>query len=589
VLVVRSGQPVPGAAEPMTLLQGFHWLPGAEDAPGAILPASTFLDLAPTVGMRSPERMCRIYEKGRPRPELFTQKASAWHQQGCRVVALNEPNLEQEGFNGGPDDYRDWFFSVKAKLPGARLYWAGMSPGVPGWRDWYADAGMSDGIAAHAYGTFDQMRSIVEALLPLGKKLWLAEVNFGAGQTVNRDDWAITHLLPFLDWCSTVPLVEAVCFFAWKWASPDLDLPTPVDGAGTGIEAVLRAWTPPAIHVEAGVGGDAQPVETGVAPGSAILPRVLPPPAATTLGATPMQKRAYLHQFDQLGEASVAEIAATLRLGGVTEIACKTHQELTWLGNATDGDTSPLAFHSLDDVARRHAEFKAEGIRMIPWCVPMGTRIPAEAGRAAEVAHVCDGVIECDTEPYAGFWEGPYPGLEPYTEAILAAGAAYEIDFDARDGGWHPFGTGLFSRVCARAASVSTQSYFGTAGFADDGVAVVTDALAVLDQLEVAVAKRRIILPSFGHEQYGRVAALLAERGVGLVGMWRMGDAGLPVYQALAAIPSTVPTEPDAITTALDGMFALTERLAAIDHREMAVDFQRKIHDLKVALGREAA
>lgn len=222
---------------------GLHFL--GEDDSAVRFGAATFLDVAGAgPGMRSAERLVRLYGKGRPQPREIAQKASAWHGQGCRVQLGNEPNLASEGFGGGLADYAAWFHAVKAQLPGARLYWAGMSPGVPGWRDWYAAdlVAPADGIAAHAYGSVDEMRAVVEALLPLGKPLWLAEVNFGAGRSVDRDAWAREHLHPFLDWCADQPLVEAVTYFAHRWPTPDMALATPVDAAGTAIEAELAAF-----------------------------------------------------------------------------------------------------------------------------------------------------------------------------------------------------------------------------------------------------------------------------------------------------------------------------------------------------------
>jgi hypothetical protein len=228
------------------VLAGWHYLPGdADDA--APLPCATFLDLDASLGMRSPERLCRVYFKGKPQPQEIAQKANTWHQQGCRVQLGNEPNLPMEQFDGTPADYARWFSEIAARVGSERLYWAGMSPGVPGWQAWYERAVIADGIAAHAYGTFDQMREVVEFLIPLGKPLWLAEVNFGAGQQVDRDAWARDHFAPFLQWCSTQRLVEAVCYFSHRWPTPDMHLPTPVDGAGTGIERVLREFTPAVI------------------------------------------------------------------------------------------------------------------------------------------------------------------------------------------------------------------------------------------------------------------------------------------------------------------------------------------------------
>jgi hypothetical protein len=236
-----------------SLLIGWHYLPGNADSEGA-LPAATFLDLDAAAGMRSAERLCRVYFKGRPEPREIVEKARAWLDQGCRVQLGNEPNLPAEQFGGGPSEYAEWFLDVAARLPlGARLDYAGMSPGMPGWRDWYTHplarlaVGRASGIAAHAYGTCDQMLELVRFLAGTfpGKPLWLAEVNFGAGQEVNLEAWATAELDPFLDACAAIPEVEAVTYFGYRWQTPDMHLPTPVDGAGTAIEHVLRTWTPP--------------------------------------------------------------------------------------------------------------------------------------------------------------------------------------------------------------------------------------------------------------------------------------------------------------------------------------------------------
>ena len=263
---------------------------------------------------------------------------------------------------------------------------------------------------------------------------------------------------------------------------------------------------------------------------------------------TPMHKRAYLHQFDQLGEQSVPEIAATLRLGGVTEIACKTHQELTWLGRATHGDKSPLAIRSERDVRDRFEAFAAEGIRFVPWCVPMGTKVRLEVERAVLVGQICGGLIELDAEPYAEFWEGPYNLLEPYSDGIQEAGVAYEVNFDARPSGWHPFTAAQFARVCRDAVEVSTQTYwrwFQGQGDRRATRAIVAAALDVLDELEVPAHKRRVIYGYEAPDEYAAVTAQIAAAGVRRLGLWKMGEAGPAVYHALAAIPSAAAGAPD--------------------------------------------
>jgi lysozyme len=242
----------------LTILVGWHFL--SEDDDGPPLGAATFLDVAGAgPGMKSAERLVRPYFKGVPDAASTIAKARAWTQQGCRVVVGNEPNLPMEGWSGGVENLAMLFEKIRSEAPAARIYWPGMSPAVPGWQEWVSSPWAMDGIAAadgavvHAYGTFDQMRAVVQFYLDtlLHAPLWVSEVNFGAGQQADRDAWARDHFRPFLDWCSQHGRIEAVTYFAHRWSTPDMSLPTPVDGAGTGIERVLREWKAPVISPEA--------------------------------------------------------------------------------------------------------------------------------------------------------------------------------------------------------------------------------------------------------------------------------------------------------------------------------------------------
>lgn len=231
---------------------GYHHL---DDSCPDVLPASTFLDVAGVeVGMKSPERLARPYFKGRPDPKGFARDVATWHGRGCRVQLGNEPNLPMEGFGGTVPDYADWFLAVANHSPtNARLYYAGISPGLPDWRDWYTHPlakqaiARAHGLCVHAYGSLEQIKDVVwwvYSQFP-GKPLWLGEFNFGAGLAADRDAWARGTLRPLLDWLATVPTMEAATYFAWTWPTPDMGLPTPVDARGTEIERVLREWTPP--------------------------------------------------------------------------------------------------------------------------------------------------------------------------------------------------------------------------------------------------------------------------------------------------------------------------------------------------------
>jgi lysozyme len=75
--------------------------------------------------------------------------------------------------------------------------------------------------------------------------LWVGECNPGAGRAFDRDAWARDELPKILDYCRAAHC-EAFTYFAYRWPTPDMSLPTPVDAAGTEIERVIREWKPTA-------------------------------------------------------------------------------------------------------------------------------------------------------------------------------------------------------------------------------------------------------------------------------------------------------------------------------------------------------
>ncbi|GEM_PF-6578735 len=224
---------------------GWHYL--TDDDPLPALASACFLDAAGAgKGMQSPLRLCRLYYKGRPNLDDTITKALGWARMGCKVQLGNEPNHPIEEWSGTPEDYAEWYYRVKAYCPDVQLYWAAPSPGLPYWEEWYTGADNADGLTVHAYGSYAEMRAVVEYVLGRfpGKPVWISEVNFGPGpgRVIDRNAWAHDHLQPFLDWCATKPQIEAVSYFAYVWPNPDLASPTPVDGQGTQIEFVLRTW-----------------------------------------------------------------------------------------------------------------------------------------------------------------------------------------------------------------------------------------------------------------------------------------------------------------------------------------------------------
>lgn len=159
----------------------------------------------------------------------------------CQI--LNELNLPLEGWIGGPEAYAELYAELRLARPEAVLLYAPPSPGVPAWEEWVSPSAPAYGV--HAYGSFDQMRQVVQWYLAhTAGELWLTEVNFGAGNAVDVDAWAEGELAPFLDWAAAEPRVRMVAYFAWRW-NESATLPTSVDAAGTAIETVIRDWIPP--------------------------------------------------------------------------------------------------------------------------------------------------------------------------------------------------------------------------------------------------------------------------------------------------------------------------------------------------------
>jgi hypothetical protein len=227
----------------VTIALGMHFQ--TDEYRGEAFPAATFLDIGGTVpGMASPQRMVRLFVKGKPAVEETRRKIADWKGRGCRVVPHNEPNLTDE-WGCSPEELADW-----AKAVGG--YFPGLSPSG-NWTEYLAAAdrngalAASDGIVAHAYGmTLEDLKTSIAPVLAAARKhslpVWVGETNFGAGNKV--DDlgvWIASAFRPFLEWLRSLTDVEieAVCWFAWTWdQSPKL--PTTVDARGTAIEGLMR-------------------------------------------------------------------------------------------------------------------------------------------------------------------------------------------------------------------------------------------------------------------------------------------------------------------------------------------------------------
>lgn len=222
------------------------------------LPASTFLDETEwgearghLVGLGSRHWMVRPYVKGNPPVQKLVNLCTPWIMRGGRIQLLNEPNLPHEEFQGGPDEYAQLFEAAARAMPGARLYYAPMSPSG-NWSAWYEFGEprrviqkYAAGLSVHAYGDANQIADTVGhiRLLYPDKPIWVSEFNFGAGRTVDKNSWAKHQLPAILNWGESVG-IEAMTYFAYRWPRPDggLEGGTPVDAAGSEIERVVAQW-----------------------------------------------------------------------------------------------------------------------------------------------------------------------------------------------------------------------------------------------------------------------------------------------------------------------------------------------------------
>ena len=186
----------------------------------------------------------RPYYVGNPAPSWLVAKGQATHAAGGLVQVLNEPNNPIEGWQGGPSAYVAFWQAVSAADPSVLWLPAPLSPSIDGWQAWVIPG--LPRYSLHCYGTLAQMQATVEWYLAnTSGDCYITEVNFGAGQTVDVPTWCQTDFAPFLAWCQGQPRVKAVCWFAWRWRSPDIPLPTPVDAASwPQVVSTLQEFQP---------------------------------------------------------------------------------------------------------------------------------------------------------------------------------------------------------------------------------------------------------------------------------------------------------------------------------------------------------
>lgn len=179
----------------------------------------------------------------------------------------NEPAVSVEGI-GGPDDWALWlgpeaysttpwmvwaqwllrFGRAVKQLTNCAVFAPAMSPGVPGAERWIeataasAEAAGFDGMDGHVYGSPEECRQqliLLRSVWPAFRRLMVTEHNFGGGRRYDLNQYA-ADLPRVLDLCAEFR-VEAMFVFIWRWAHPDMYLPTTLDVKGTVVEKAIMS------------------------------------------------------------------------------------------------------------------------------------------------------------------------------------------------------------------------------------------------------------------------------------------------------------------------------------------------------------
>jgi hypothetical protein len=262
------------------------------------------------------------------------------------------------------------------------------------------------------------------------------------------------------------------------------------------------------------------------------------------------QKSVWIHQFDQLGETTMAEIAGTMqRFTGARLALVKALDQDAWMASF---DHDPLAIGSLAALRQRQAEGLAAGIDIVPWVVP------AHPQNAAVHAS-CGPRLVVDAEPYAGFWQETPQAFVSYLQQLRAGGVSeLAVSLDARRSaelalgvdGWAQLVGALLPQLYwtsfQQPAPVVLPLLQQLAGYGVPVVPVLPYDGAAADQ----APERSATVGDF--QMVWATARGLGCRGVSL---WKLGPATIPQLEAFNALqlPATA-----------DQVAQLTQQLTAV-------------------------
>lgn len=247
-----------------------------------------------------------------------------------------------------------------------------------------------------------------------------------------------------------------------------------------------------------------------------------------------MKRAVWVHQFSQLGEHTVEDIAATLLPRGITAVYVKAMDGDQWMG---DFYSHPMAPSSTQQFNGLTDDFADAGLELVPWVVPRWTSSEATAH---ELPAGAGGKLIIDWEyQYKGFWSGSDVQAAAYfrnLRSMVASGTWVAVAPDPRQ-----VGRDYDRSLIAGLSAYQPQTYW--TDFQQDALVVLNAARVAMGTLDPFEP----ILP------YNSTAADMEAainwcfgQGCQAISMWRMGSANADQLDSFAAPdPGEVPSQPN--------------------------------------------
>jgi hypothetical protein len=238
-----------------------------------------------------------------------------------------------------------------------------------------------------------------------------------------------------------------------------------------------------------------------------------------------MIRAIWIHQFDQLAERTVDDIAQTLKPRDIDYVYVKAMDGMHWMGHIYDHPLAPLP----TNFAQTVADFELCGLVLVPWVVPRGANPVIEAQTHARCADLAHGSIIVDFEyRYAQFFD----------QGDIAAWLTYKATLQAANGmQWCAVapdprqpGRDYDQYVLSGFDAILPQTYWSD--FQQGWQTTLDAADAALNTLLIP---KEPILPWNAPPQEINQAMIYLDAGeTDAVSLWRMGVANEAVLDAFA-------------------------------------------------------